>query len=100
MRHHSFHLLLPATTLHLPRPGLGFAARHRLVEALEEGLARRLILACAPAGFGKTVLLADWAWRGAGRWRGCRRTWVTITRHDLAARSCGAGPGAAGNRAG
>ena len=35
-----------------------------LVEALDEGLARRLILVCAPAGFGKTALLADWVRRG------------------------------------
>jgi LuxR family maltose regulon positive regulatory protein len=34
------------------------------VEALEEGLARRLILVCGPAGFGKTALLADWVRRG------------------------------------
>ena len=42
----------------------GFVPRHRLVEALDEGLARGLILVCAPAGFGKTALLADWARRG------------------------------------
>jgi LuxR family maltose regulon positive regulatory protein len=40
--------------------------RQRLVEALGEGLARGRVLVCAPAGFGKTALLADWA-RGAGR---------------------------------
>jgi ATP/maltotriose-dependent transcriptional regulator MalT len=40
--------------------------RPRLVEALGEGLARQLILVCAPAGFGKTAVLADWARRG--RW--------------------------------
>ncbi len=34
------------------------------MEALDDGLARRLILVCAPAGFGKTALLADWARRG------------------------------------
>jgi LuxR family transcriptional regulator, maltose regulon positive regulatory protein len=28
---------------------------------LEEALARGLVVVCAPAGFGKTVLLADWA---------------------------------------
>jgi MalT-like TPR region len=36
------------------------------VEALEEGLARRLILVCATAGSGKTALLADWV-RGGDR---------------------------------
>ena len=52
---------LLATKLHIPRPQPGFVPRPRLVEALGEGLARRLILVCAPAGFGKTTLLADWA---------------------------------------
>jgi LuxR family maltose regulon positive regulatory protein len=33
------------------------------VETLDEGLARRLIVVAAPAGFGKTALLADWAGR-------------------------------------
>jgi LuxR family transcriptional regulator, maltose regulon positive regulatory protein len=56
--------VLLATKLHVPRPRPGFVSRPRLVEALEGGLARRLILVCAPAGWGKTVLLADWAQRG------------------------------------
>jgi ATP/maltotriose-dependent transcriptional regulator MalT len=38
--------------------------RPRLAEALGEGLARRLILVCAPAGSGKTTMLADWARSG------------------------------------
>jgi LuxR family maltose regulon positive regulatory protein len=37
--------------------------RPRLAAALDEGLARQLVLVCAPAGSGKTVLLADWAER-------------------------------------
>jgi LuxR family maltose regulon positive regulatory protein len=49
-----------------PRPQPGFVSRPRLVEALGEGLARGRLLVCAPAGFGKTALLADWA-RGNGR---------------------------------
>jgi len=53
--------VLLATKLHVPRPQPGFVARPRLVRALDEGLARRLILVCAPAGSGKTVVLADWA---------------------------------------
>ena len=53
--------VLLATKLHVPRPQPGFVPRPRLAEALSEGLARRLILVCAPAGSGKTALLADWA---------------------------------------
>ena len=58
--------VLLATKLHVPRPQPGFVPRRRLVEALGEGLARGRVLVCAPAGFGKTALLADWA-RGGGR---------------------------------
>ena len=58
--------VLLATKLHVPRPQPGFVPRPRLVEALGEGLARGRVLVCAPAGFGKTALLADWA-RGGGR---------------------------------
>ena len=56
--------VLLATKLHVPRLQPGFVPRPRLVDALDKGLARRLILVCAPAGFGKTALLADWARRG------------------------------------
>jgi LuxR family transcriptional regulator, maltose regulon positive regulatory protein len=49
------HALL-ATKLHLPGPRPGFVARPRLAAALGGDL----ILVCAPAGFGKTALLADW----------------------------------------
>jgi LuxR family maltose regulon positive regulatory protein len=58
--------VLLATKLHVPGPQPGFVPRRRLVEALGEGLARGRVLVCAPAGFGKTALLADWA-RGGGR---------------------------------
>ena len=56
--------VLLATKLHVPRPQPGFVPRRRLVEALDEGLARGRMLVCAPAGFGKTALLADWARSG------------------------------------
>src|ERR1700744_5796575 len=58
--------VLLATKLHVLRPPPGFVPRRRLVEALGEGLARGRMLVSAPAGFGKTALLADWA-RGGGR---------------------------------
>src|SRR5215469_4658374 len=60
----SGHDVLLATKLHLPRPRPGFVPRPRLVSRLDEGLDRGLVLVCAPAGYGKTVALADWARRG------------------------------------
>jgi LuxR family maltose regulon positive regulatory protein len=48
--------VLLATKLHVPGLRPGFVPRPRLAEALGRGLA----LVCAPAGFGKTALLADW----------------------------------------
>jgi LuxR family transcriptional regulator, maltose regulon positive regulatory protein len=54
---------LLATKLHVPRPRPGFLARPRLLERLTEATAGALTLVCAPAGFGKTSLLGDWARR-------------------------------------
>ena len=51
---------LLATKLYLPQPPPGFVARPRLLDLLDEGTVRGLMLVCAPAGFGKTALLADW----------------------------------------
>jgi hypothetical protein len=39
-------------------------ARPRLLHRLDDGLAGELTLVCAPAGFDKTSLLADWSQRG------------------------------------
>jgi LuxR family maltose regulon positive regulatory protein len=55
---------LLATKLHMPRPRQGYVPRPRLVERLDDGLAQGLVLVCAPAGYGKTTLLADWVQRG------------------------------------
>ena len=55
--------VLLATKLHMPASRPGQVLRPRLTARLDEGLARGLILASAPAGYGKTVLLADWARR-------------------------------------
>jgi hypothetical protein len=52
---------LLATKLYLPGTRPGFVPRPRLIDRLEEGLPRGLILVCAAAGSGKTALLADWA---------------------------------------
>ena len=52
---------LLATKLHVPRPRPGFLARPRLLDRLTEGMTHELTLIGAPAGFGKTSLVADWA---------------------------------------
>jgi ATP/maltotriose-dependent transcriptional regulator MalT len=56
---------LLATKLHVPRAQPGYVARPRLASLLDAGLARGLILVCAPAGSGKTSLLASWARTGS-----------------------------------
>ncbi len=55
---------LLATKLHVPGIRPGAVTRPRLAEALDVGMAGGLVLVCAPAGYGKTVLLADWVRRG------------------------------------
>ena len=56
--------VLLATKLYVPPPQPGFVPRPRLTARLDEGLACGLTLVCAPAGFGKTSLLAGWTHRG------------------------------------
>jgi LuxR family maltose regulon positive regulatory protein len=51
---------LLATKLHLPRPRAQLVPRSHLVERLQQGVAGALTLVSAPAGFGKTTLLAQW----------------------------------------
>ena len=48
------------TKLFLPQPRRGLVPRPRLRERLHQGLAAKLMLVSAPAGFGKTTLLVDW----------------------------------------
>jgi LuxR family transcriptional regulator, maltose regulon positive regulatory protein len=55
--------VLLATKLHIPRTRPGFVARPRLADRLAAAHGGELTLVCAPAGFGKTALLADWARR-------------------------------------
>ena len=55
---------LLATKLHLPGPRPGLVPRPRLAGQFEAGLGQGMVLVCAPAGYGKTVLVADWARAG------------------------------------
>jgi len=51
------------TKLHIPLPRANFVPRPRLIAQLDQGLQQgsRLTLVCAPAGFGKTTLVCEWA---------------------------------------
>jgi LuxR family maltose regulon positive regulatory protein len=49
------------TKLHVPPPPRTIVPRARLIAQLEAGLQGQLVLISAPAGFGKTTLLAEWA---------------------------------------
>src|SRR5580693_4395444 len=69
--------VLLATKLHMPGSRPDLVPRPRLAGRLDEGLARGLVLVCAPAGYGKTVLLADWARRG-----GCPAGWLSLDAGD------------------
>jgi LuxR family transcriptional regulator, maltose regulon positive regulatory protein len=60
--------------IHLPGRRRALVARPRLVERLDRGAA--LTLVSAPAGFGKTTLLADWL---AG---GRRAAWLSLDHRD------------------
>jgi len=58
----------------LPRE---FVPRPELLTALDRGDPRALTLVCAPPGYGKTVLLADWARRP-----GVTAAWVSLDEDD------------------
>jgi LuxR family transcriptional regulator, maltose regulon positive regulatory protein len=62
------------TVPHLPRE---FVPRPELLAALDRGDPHALTLVCAPPGYGKTVLLADWARRP-----GVAAAWVSLDEDD------------------
>ena len=58
------------TKLYLPPPRQTLVERPHLLERLNEGLRGRLTLISAPAGFGKTSLVAAWRRQGCVRLKG------------------------------
>ena len=48
------------TKLYVPKLRPGLVSRPRLIERLDQGIERKLTLVSAPAGFGKTTVLAEW----------------------------------------
>jgi LuxR family maltose regulon positive regulatory protein len=69
-----------ATKLYVPRPRSGLVARPRLREALRRAAGSRLTLVSAPAGFGKTTLLAEWLDDTAGEDRSV--AWLSLDPED------------------
>jgi LuxR family maltose regulon positive regulatory protein len=61
---------LLATKLSIPPPRKNRVARGRLTDMLSAGIHRKLTLVSAPAGFGKSSLVADWltGWEGPAAW--------------------------------
>jgi LuxR family maltose regulon positive regulatory protein len=52
--------VLLKTKLHIPLTRPELVSRPLLIDRLNEGLSRKLILVAAPAGYGKTTLLSSW----------------------------------------
>jgi LuxR family transcriptional regulator, maltose regulon positive regulatory protein len=69
------------TKLYVPRRRLrpGLVPRPRLIQRLDRGVERRLTLVSAPAGFGKTTLLAEWVAGAAGEGRAA---WLSLDQGD------------------
>lgn len=51
---------LLTTKLFIPSPRPSLVPRPNLINRISEGVSQKLVLICAPAGFGKTTLLSDW----------------------------------------
>lgn len=65
-----------ADKLRIPVPRLNSVARPRLMERLAPDAGSRLTLVSAPAGYGKTTLLAEWLQQAAGD--GGRTAWLSL----------------------
>jgi LuxR family maltose regulon positive regulatory protein len=75
-------LPLLATKFYIPRGHLGLVRRQRLVERLSLGFRSPLTLLSAPAGFGKTTLLAEWHTAAFADKEGYRLAWVALDAGD------------------
>ena len=77
---------LLGTKLHVPRPRRQLVPRSRLVDQLpwQAGPLPRLVLVCAPAGFGKTTLLSQWLtrWQAAAHAESRRVAWISLDAED------------------
>jgi LuxR family maltose regulon positive regulatory protein len=68
------------TKLHIPTRRRGLVARPRLNDRLSRGVESALTLVSAPAGFGKTTLLAEWL--ADARAHGYSAAWLSLDQRD------------------
>jgi LuxR family maltose regulon positive regulatory protein len=68
------------TKLHIPRQRRGLVARPRLSERLSRGTDAALTLISAPAGFGKTTVLAQWLATASADGRSA--AWLSLDQRD------------------
>ena len=69
------------TKLHVPRLRAQVVERPRLRDLLDRGWHARLTLLSAPAGFGKTTLLAEWLARSSSTGRAV--AWLSLDESDI-----------------
>lgn len=70
-------MILLTTKWVIPSPPPHLVTRSRLLEVMQQGAARSLTLVSAPAGFGKTTLLGEWATSC-----GCSVAWLSLDEED------------------
>ncbi|GIV82061.1 MAG: LuxR family transcriptional regulator [Anaerolineae bacterium] len=70
------------TRLALPHLPVQPVRRERLLRRLDQALTRRLTLVSAPAGFGKTTLVADWLVQRQAQLGFPRVAWLALTGSD------------------
>jgi len=70
------------TKLYIPRVRPELVARPRLIERLNTGLHGKLTLISAPAGFGKTTLLSEWAQGGGEGAEPLPVVWLSLDEGD------------------
>jgi len=68
---------VPPAKSSVPRLSSTFVPRPRLISALDAAAPGQVVLISAPAGYGKTLLLADWAMGRPGS-----TAWVTLDDND------------------
>ena len=71
------------TKLYIPPVRPNWVSRPRLIKRLDQGLQRKLTLVSAPAGFGKTTLIASWLHGLGDRERTAPRVaWLSLEADD------------------